>query len=66
MSVRNGGMCLFGHIVGSGNVEPDPGKLEAVREFSVPQTKKQVSFLRTSRLLQTVHPKLFSNGISTN
>ena len=35
--------CVYlGYIVGSGNVKPDPGKLEAVRQFSVPQTKKQM------------------------
>ena len=32
----------LGHIVGGGNVKPDPGKKEAVRQFSIPQTKKQV------------------------
>lgn len=35
--------CVYlGHIVGSNNVKPDPGKLEAVRQFPVPQMKKQV------------------------
>ena len=35
--------CVYlGHIVGSGNVKPDPGKIEAVRQFSTPRTKKQV------------------------
>ena len=35
--------CAYlGHIVGSGSVKPDPGKLEAVRQFPFPQTKKQV------------------------
>lgn len=35
--------CTYlGHIVGSGSVKPDPAKLEAVRQFPVPHTKKQV------------------------
>ena len=35
--------CTYlGHVVGNGLVKPDPGKLRAVEEFPVPQTKKQV------------------------
>ena len=34
--------CVLGHVVGYGNVKPDPGKIEAVRQFSTPRTKKQV------------------------
>ena len=32
----------LGHIVGNGQVRPDPEKLRAVRKFPVPLTKKQV------------------------
>ena len=31
-----------GHIVGSGKKKPDPGKLEAIRNLSVPTTQKQL------------------------
>ena len=35
--------CSYlGHIVGNGQVKPDSGKLQAVQEFPVPTTKKQV------------------------
>lgn len=35
--------CIYlGHIVGNGQVRPDPTKLAAVRNFPVPTTKKQV------------------------
>ena len=35
--------CSYlGHIVGSGQVKPDPRKLQAVKEFPIPITKKQV------------------------
>ena len=35
--------CFYlGHIVGNGQVRPDPAKLSAVRNFPVPATKKQV------------------------
>ena len=35
--------CVYlGHIVGSGLVRPDPVKIQAVKEFPVPHTKKQV------------------------
>ena len=39
------GMSKFvylGHVVGSGEVSPDPSKLEAIRSFPVPMSKKQV------------------------
>ena len=32
----------LGHIVGSGLVRPEPAKIQAVKDFPVPQTKKQV------------------------
>ena len=32
----------LGHVVGGGVVRPEPPKLEAVRTFPIPQTKKQV------------------------
>ena len=32
----------LGHIVGSGEVYPEPAKILAVKSFAVPQTKKQV------------------------
>ena len=36
--------CAYlGHIVGSGLVHPEPAKIQAVKDFPVPQTKKQVS-----------------------
>ena len=35
--------CYYlGHIVGNGQVRPDPEKLRAIKEFPVPLTKKQV------------------------
>ena len=35
--------CTYlGHVVGSGEVHPEPTKIHAVRSFPVPQTKKQV------------------------
>ena len=35
--------CAYlGHIVGSGLVHPEPAKIQAVKDFPVPQTKKQV------------------------
>ena len=35
--------CIYlGHVVGSGTVSPDPSKLEAIRSFPIPTTKKQV------------------------
>jgi len=35
--------CIYlGHVVGNGTVKPEPGKIEAVQRFPVPQTKKQV------------------------
>ena len=35
--------CTYlGHIVGSGLVRPEPAKIQAVKDFPVPQTKKQV------------------------
>ena len=32
----------LGHIVGSGQVQPDPSKLEAVKTFTIPKSKKEV------------------------
>ena len=32
----------LGHVVGSGQVRPDPSKLEAVKSFATPTTKKEV------------------------
>ena len=42
--------CLYlGHIIGSGNVQPETAKTQAVLEFQVPGTKKDVrSFLGLS------------------
>ena len=39
--------CTYlGHVVGNGVVKPEPGKLEAVEQFQLPETKTQVrSFL---------------------
>ena len=35
--------CIYlGHVVGSGEVSPDPAKLEAIRSFPIPVSKKQV------------------------
>ena len=35
--------CVYlGHIVGNSTVKPEPGKIEAVQKFPVPQTQKQV------------------------
>ena len=35
--------CIYlGHIVGNGFVRPEPSKIESVRSFPIPQTKKQV------------------------
>ena len=35
--------CSYlGHIVGSGQVQPDPVKVEAVKTFSIPTCKKEV------------------------
>ena len=30
------------HIIESVNIKPDPVKTEAIRQFSIPQSKKQV------------------------
>ena len=35
-------MCNFGHVVGSGRVQPEKAKLTAVKEFPEPGTKHQV------------------------
>ena len=32
----------LGHVVGNGTVKPEHGKLEAVQDFSTPETKSQV------------------------
>ena len=32
----------LGHVIGGGQVKPDPGKLEAVRDYPTPVSKKQV------------------------
>ena len=38
--------CYLGHIVGSGVLCPEPSKIEAIKSFAIPQTKRQVrSFL---------------------
>ena len=35
--------CLYlGHVIGSGGVEPEPSKVDAVNRFEVPKTKTQV------------------------
>ena len=35
--------CVYlGHVVGSGEVRPNPTKIEAVKSFPVPTTKKDV------------------------
>ena len=35
--------CVYlGHVVGSGQVSPEPTKIEAVESFPTPQTKKEV------------------------
>lgn len=35
--------CVYlGHLVGSGEVRPEPTKIAAVRAFPVPRTKKEV------------------------
>ena len=35
--------CYYlGHIVGSGQVQPDPSKLKAVKTFAIPKSKKEV------------------------
>jgi len=35
--------CVYlGHIVGNSTVKPEPGKIEAVQKFPVPQTQEQV------------------------
>ena len=35
--------CVYlGHVVGNGTVKPEHGKLEAVQDFSTPETKSQV------------------------
>ena len=54
--------CVYlGHRVGGGTIEPDPCKIEAVREFPVPKTKKDVrQFLGL-----TVYYRKFIPGYST-
>ena len=32
----------LGHIVGSGQVQPDPSKLEAVKTSAIPKSRKEV------------------------
>lgn len=32
----------LGHIVGNGQIKPDPGKVEAIQEFPVPRTTRQI------------------------
>ena len=32
----------LGHLVGGGDLEPDPGKVQAVKEYPQPETKKNV------------------------
>ena len=35
--------CVYlGHVVGNGSVRPEPSKVESVRSFPIPRTKKQV------------------------
>ena len=35
--------CIYlGHIVGNGQVKPDPNKLAAVKDYPIPKTKKEV------------------------
>jgi len=47
--------CTYlGHIVGSGEVKPEKSKLQAIAQFLLPVTKKQVQY----RLLQALHPQL--------
>ena len=38
--------CYLGHVIGGGEVQPDPEKVQAVRVYPEPKTKKDVrSFL---------------------
>lgn len=51
INVRKSKFCMkeikyLGHIVGNGCIKPDPGKIEAIVNFPVPRTTRQVrSFL---------------------
>ena len=38
-------MHYLGHVIRGGQVKPDPRKLEAVRDYPVPVSKKQVRAL---------------------
>ena len=44
-TVCQDGMLLsdLGHVIGNGQLKPDPEKLWAVREFLILETKKQIS-----------------------
>ena len=57
-------MCqcsYLGHIVGSGQVQPDPSKLEAVRRFAIPMSKKEVRIF----LGLTGYSRKFMNNYSS-
>ena len=42
MSIWYARMHFLGHIVGNGQVKPDPNKLAAVKDYPIPKTKKEV------------------------
>ncbi|GFT09114.1 retrovirus-related Pol polyprotein from transposon 17.6 [Trichonephila clavipes] len=43
---------FLGHVVGSGQDSPDPGKVESIKNISIPTTKKEIrSFLGLTTLV---------------
>ena len=49
--------CRYlGHIIGGCTVRPERDKVELIRNFPVPVTKKDVSVFRASRTLPKVYP----------
>ena len=42
MPVWNEAVCLSGHVVGGGQVSPDPAKIAAVKNFPIPESKRDV------------------------
>ncbi|GFX02126.1 retrovirus-related Pol polyprotein from transposon opus [Trichonephila clavipes] len=60
--VMNQKTCeVLGHVVGSGQHSPDPGKVESIKNISVPTTKKEIrSFLSLTSYYREYIPNFAS------
>ena len=59
--------CYLGHVIGGGEVQPDPEKVQAVQDYTEPRTKKDVcSFLGLAGYYQRFIPNFFYGGNSSH